>query len=391
LPSQLPQPAAHAGVQTPAVHDGVALMLEQTVPQVPHELGSAATWVSQPLAPLPSQLAKPAAHVGAHTPRTHAVAVALSDEQARPQAPQSSGFEARTVSQPLPLFPSQFAKPAAQEMLQTPPLHEGPPFAAEQTLLHAPQFAVLVLSEVSQPSETSLLQSAKPGLHRMLQAPPEQDGVPLLVEQGLPQAPQLVVLVIVSTSQPFVTFPSQFANPALQAIEQAPALQSGEPFTLEHALPHVPQSEVLVVVATSHPFVTSPSQFPKPAAHAIEQTPPAHAAVPFAPEHAVGQEPQWPVSAMRLTSHPSELLPLQSAKPAAHAMAHVPPAHVGVPFVLEHTVPQSPQWAASLPRLISQPSVALPLQLAKPDVHEIAHVPPAHDREPFTLEQAVAH
>ena len=43
-------------------------------------------------------------------------------------------------------------------------------------------------------------------------------------------------------------------------------------------------------------------------------------------------------------------------------MLQPPPEHVGVPLVLEHTVPQDPQLLTSAESALSQPSAVLPLQ-----------------------------
>jgi hypothetical protein len=55
-------------------------------------------------------------------------------------------------------------------------LHAGVPFATEQTVPHAPQFAS-VARLVSQPSASTPLQSAMPAGHVSMQEPPEHAAV----------------------------------------------------------------------------------------------------------------------------------------------------------------------------------------------------------------------
>jgi hypothetical protein len=80
--------------------------------------------------------------------------------------------------------------------------------------------------------------------------------------QALPQAPQLVALLVVLVSQPFDAVPSQLPQPTLHEIEQAPAVQEGVPLTEEHAEPQAPQLAGFVEVLTSQPSGSSALQFP---------------------------------------------------------------------------------------------------------------------------------
>jgi hypothetical protein len=61
-------------------------------------------------------------------------------------------------------------------------------------------------------------QSAEPALHVIEQMPPLQAGVPLAAEQTLLHAPQFVMFDAVDVSQPLAVLPSQFPEPALQVI-----------------------------------------------------------------------------------------------------------------------------------------------------------------------------
>jgi hypothetical protein len=85
----------------------------QVVLHAPQLALSLRVFTSQPLAALPSQSAKPAAHAPrAHAPLTQD-APALAKAQRMPQPPQLFASDVLTwVSQPLPDTPSQLAKPA---------------------------------------------------------------------------------------------------------------------------------------------------------------------------------------------------------------------------------------------------------------------------------------
>ena len=105
--SQLPHPLLHApSKQTPVEHEAAAFGYEQSMPQ-PAQSVSVLRLVSQPLFTLPSQLPQPAAHAGTHTPPVHAV-VPLAFVQAIPHEPQFA-VVVKDVSQPLAMLPSQFA------------------------------------------------------------------------------------------------------------------------------------------------------------------------------------------------------------------------------------------------------------------------------------------
>src|SRR6185312_1823274 len=86
----------------------------------------------------------------------------------------------------------------------------------------------------------------------------------------------------------------------------------------------------------------------------------------FARLHAFLQLPQLFTSALVLTSHPFVGLPSQSAKPVLQdTIVQAPFVHVALALVREHLLPQAPQLLGSVWRLTSQPSLTVPLQLAK--------------------------
>jgi hypothetical protein len=75
-----------------------------------------------------------------------------------------------------------------------------------------------------------------------------------------PQAPQWAVALAVSTSQPSATLALQSPRPAAQVMPHAPIAHVAAPPAALHALPQPPQLETLVVVFTSQPFMTARSQ-----------------------------------------------------------------------------------------------------------------------------------
>jgi hypothetical protein len=127
-----------------------------------------------------------------------------------PQAPQLVALVVMSVSHPLLGLPSQSAQPAEHVGAHAPALQLVEPWALEQEVPHAPQFAVVVRL-VSQPSEANPLQLPYPGLQEIEQAPNEQDGVPLVELHTVLQPPQLLTLVCVLVSQPLLGLLSQLA------------------------------------------------------------------------------------------------------------------------------------------------------------------------------------
>jgi hypothetical protein len=108
-------------------------------------------------------------------------------------------------------------------------------------------------------------------------------------EHALPQAPQFVALVIVSTQL------------APHIVPMHPAAQTGAPFPLlqigvapPHAVVHAPQC-IESVSAVSQPLLASPSQSPHDASHVKPHTPAEHVATEAcaAAGHSVVHAPQW--------------------------------------------------------------------------------------------------
>lgn len=72
-------------------------------------------------------------------------------------------------------------------------------------------------------------------------------------------------------------------------------------------------------MTASHPLLTMPSQFPKPALQVTPQTPLAQAAVPFVGEaQLLPHEPQCVASICRSVSQPFAATLSQSAHPESH-------------------------------------------------------------------------
>jgi hypothetical protein len=187
-------------VQTPPGQVSVALAKSHGTPQLP-QLTTVVVLVSQPLLGLPSQLANPALHVGAHAPAAHTV-LPLGLLQATPHPPQfESVFSG--VSQPFAALPSQLPNPALQDTSAQVPFWQAPtPFAYVQALLQAPQLVRLVLVLVSQPLLGLASQLAKPAAQTGVQTLAVQEVVPLAFVQTVVQVPQWLTSFAELISQP---------------------------------------------------------------------------------------------------------------------------------------------------------------------------------------------
>jgi hypothetical protein len=103
------------------------------------------------------------------------------------------------------------------------------------------------------------------------------------------------------------------------------------------------------------------------------------------------QPPQLPASCARLLSQPSVALPLQSPYPALQdAIAHAPPTQPATPLATSpHTIPQPPQSFVLLATEVSQPLATLPSQSAYPAAHWMLHAPCVQAGVPCAVEQTV--
>lgn len=116
--------------------------------------------------------------------------------------------------------------------------------------------------------------------------------------QALPQVPQLVAFVRVSTSQPSALLPLQLAKPVAQVMPQVRAAQVGKALLrVGQTVPQAPQFATLDRVSTSQPFAGTLSQLAKPVAQAPRlQTPAEQVAVALmSPGQGLVQAPQCAV------------------------------------------------------------------------------------------------
>jgi hypothetical protein len=137
-------------------------------------------------------------------------ATALANVQGVAQAPQCVSVSSR-CSQPFAPWPSQLPKPALQLVTaQTPPLHAPVPLLNMHALPQRPQCATESVTRTSQPSDGIALQFSKPRLQAAtLHVPAAQAAVPFATVQPRPQAPQCASETLVSVSHPLLELPSQ--------------------------------------------------------------------------------------------------------------------------------------------------------------------------------------
>ena len=270
------------------------------------------------------------------------------------------------------------------------------PFWLTHLLLHAPQLLASLPMATSQPSTGLMLQSAQPASHTAtLQLPVPQSPTACASVHSLPQAPQLL-LELSEFSQPFRMSPSQSPKVGRQAMAQAPLAQLGVPWLVEQALPQAPQLSTSVAMAISQPSASLSSlQSAKPASQLPVQRPAVHSGwAMFLLEHARPQPPQCATLVSLLISQPSTTLRLQSAHGARQvATAQAPLTQPGWALGTLHAKPQLPQWLTLTSVLVSQPSATLPLHSPKPGLHEpTAQAPFWHAATPLgalhTLPQA---
>ena len=246
-------------LQLPPLHAAVPFCVLQTTPQPPQLVVVMLTFVSQPLATIPSQLPYPELHAMPQLPPVQE-GVPLTELQALPQTPQCEVLLDRLTSQPLFALPSQFPYPRLQTMPQLSPVQFAVPFVELHAFPQAPQFAGELSSSVSQPFARLPSQLPQPGLHPMPQTPAVQLGVPLAELQTLPQMPQLPTSSDSDCSQPSEASPLQLPQPVSQTIWHAPFVHCGLPWIALQILPQPPQWIGLACVLISQPLPGAPSQ-----------------------------------------------------------------------------------------------------------------------------------
>jgi hypothetical protein len=142
-----------------------------------------------------------------------------------------------------------------------------------------------------------------------------------------------------------------------------------------HALPHAPQCRRSVASSVSHPLESVVSQSSQPGSHVPTRQKPLRQpwVVTWARSQTDPHPPQFVTSLLVLVSQPSVATPLQSSVPAKQVpMPHVAAAQVCVATDGRlHRFPHPPQWSRSAFVLISQPVAAFASQSARP----LAHAP----------------
>jgi hypothetical protein len=179
----------------------------------------------------------------------------------------------------------------------------------------------------------------------------------------------------------------QFANPELQEIEQTPAEQTGEEFgRVGQTVLQFPQLLAFALRFTSQPSPIIPLQLAKPTVHAIIKQVPL-----LQPTVALGNVGQAFPHAPQLfgferifVSHPSALLALQFRKLPEQIIEHTPETQTEIAFAAGgHVNPHAPQLLKFVNKLISHPSLRFALQLPKLGLQIIEHTPEAQTGNEF--------
>ncbi len=307
--------------QTPLVQVAVPFAAVQARRHIPQFPVSVWTFTSQPFIGLPSQSAKPGLHVPiAHVPERH-TGVALGSEQALPQLPQCIVLEVVSTQ----LSPQRTAGAVQPDTHMPIPAVSHTGVVPEHARPHRPQF-VTESSRASQPFIALPSQSPKPGRQGYSQPRIPQVATALRRISSAQRVPHARQLSIESgrsrrASHPLAALRSQSPRPGSQVIPHIPALHVADPPAAEHALPQRPQCAALVRMSTSQPFIAFPSQLAKPMSQRSSQVPPLHTALWFGPPagQALPQRPQLSGSFETITQR----LP-QDSVPASHAGASGP-------------------------------------------------------------------
>ena len=208
------------------------------------------------------------------------------------------------------------------------------------------------------------------------------EGVACGVVQTAPQPPQLSRAVR-STSQPFAGSPSQSSHPdSHAAMPQLPALHTPIACSGAQARPQAPQLASESLTGVSQPFVSSPSQSPKPTSQAATtqfRLTQAHDALP--PPHGEPQAPQCAVEVAMFTQE----LP-QIVFGGSHRSTHVPRLESQSSPEL-HVRPQ-PLQSATVPSIVSQ-SGDVPSQSAQSLSQTYWHSPATQLRAACSAPQLV--
>ena len=164
----------------------------------------------------------------------------------------------------------------------------------------------------------------------------------------------------------------------------APVVQPAVPWLVLHTVPQMPQLVVLVFVLVSQPLVRLLSQLPQPALQVIPHVLAPQVAVPLVPLHARPHDPQFVGLVVTLVSQPSVKMPLQLAKPGLQVIPQVLALQVAVPLLPLHARPHDPQFVGLVVTLVSQPLEVTPSQFENPALHDwITQPPVAHPATAF--------
>ncbi len=175
---------------------------------------------------------------------------------------------------------------------------------------------------------------------------------------ALPQAPQWLLLLPRSASQPSTALPLQLPKPVLHAMAHAPPVHDVDALgRAGHAAAQAPQLLTLVARSVSQPLVATPSQSPRPVLQRKPQVDEAQVVVaPVRAGQALRQAPQLATSVVLLISQPSAPDALQSVKPGTHAKMHAPVAQA--PKALggsAQALPHVPQFERSMSSVAQVP------------------------------------
>lgn len=240
--SQLPKPLLHAMLQAPPPQLAVPFVALHALPHVPQWETLPRTLVSQPLPALPSQLPNPALQAIVQTEPTQ-LGVPFVALHAAPHPPQCCTLLLVLISQPSAAPPLQSAKGATHDPHpHVPPTQFGTPDGHEQTVPHAPQWVVVVFLFVSQPFCALPSQLPYGAVQVGEQAPATHAVLPFALVQAELHAPQWPAVVCRFVSHPFDAIPSQLPKPALQAPSwQAPPKHVADALAKLHTALHAPQ------------------------------------------------------------------------------------------------------------------------------------------------------
>ena len=241
----------------------------------------------------------------------------------------------------------------------TPATHELP---AGQTLAHPPQLFTSVWLFTLHPCESTPSQFANPVLHMMLQAPATQVGVAFAcVGQTLPHVLQLFGSVSTSTHAP----PHSEA-PAMHAKPHTLLVHVGVAFArVGQVVPHAPQC-----CGSDRGSAHAPPHAISGAVHVAMHAPIEHIA---SAAHAWPHAPQLfeSVNGFAQDAAPASAVPASPPPhvsiPTGHTSAHTPIAHTSP---AGQTVPQAPQFAGS-----SCVFVQLPPHAVSRGPHDAVHMP----------------